>query len=705
MVELETPEIDDVDEDAPAYKRVVAVLVVLITLFGSGIAYLQARESNKEDAAARDAQRFAVEGLGAQVDASADFAADLRIGTELDVTLQREALNAGRVNNSQGDAEGDVHLAAQQRFAATRQAIAGQTPIDPSNPATVTEQFAAGNESPDAARLRQTVEADLANDHGGKADSFVAVLTVLAVALFLLGLSLTVQGRSRYVLATPGVIIALVCVAWSGLIDRREVTSVSNSAVRLTAEGLRLQQAGDVDGAIDAYDQALRESPGFATAYARRADARFVQGSDQVGQTTFISITSRDALRKALDDLDKALDLGNDTDIDTLASAGFFSFLDRDFDRAADLSRQALDLNDQLAQVWFNLGVAEVARDDETAAERAYRQGRHLLEDEPDAATRTSVLAGARTDLSVLRDLLSRRELGRVDDLIESTEADLAAFEAGFADLPCDDEPCPTADDVGRDAEIGDVTFTRSGATVFAGFDVDNVDPGTPVATAWYLRTDSDSPFQQAAISLDVNRVADDGTVSSATLPSFDPACPVPGDYLVRVYAGTRFLGEGEGTIDPGPLGSAFRSETDPIEGYDACVPEEFTTQRGDVTAIDSFTFFDGPDFAIGLNVTPGALIPGNDPDEIARSVLTGTLGVDESDLRPISFGARDVDGNFLFLDGLAGVAADGDSQIAFGIGPDGASRNITITGSGDPAVLDEAIALIEFTGLPSASP
>ena len=286
--------------------------------------------------------------------------------------------------------------------------------------------------------MRQLIQADLANDHGSKADSYVAVLTVLAVALFLLGLSLTVQGRSRYVLAAPGVAIGLVCVAWTALIYTDDVTKVSEQSIRAAAEGERLQAAGDLEGAIAAYDEAIADSPEFAAAFARRADARFTQGSTQIGQGVggFISITSEEALEDTLTDVDEALRLGADTDVVTVAGAGFFTFLDGDFARSAQLSEQALELNDQLAAIWFNLGLAEVAQGNEREAARAYREGRNILADVPDQGGRSALLAAARTDLSILRDILPNDELEDRAELIQATEAELATFEASFIEVP-----------------------------------------------------------------------------------------------------------------------------------------------------------------------------------------------------------------------------------------------------------------------------
>jgi len=94
-VDLEKPDLD-IDEEHDGFRRLVAVLVVLITLFGAVIAYVQSVESNDEDIAARNAQRDAIRGLGAQVEASAGLAADSRIGTSIDAVLQQQALAAER---------------------------------------------------------------------------------------------------------------------------------------------------------------------------------------------------------------------------------------------------------------------------------------------------------------------------------------------------------------------------------------------------------------------------------------------------------------------------------------------------------------------------------------------------------------------------------------------------------------------------------
>jgi tetratricopeptide (TPR) repeat protein len=728
-VELEAPELD-LDEEAGRFRRGVALLVVLITLFGAVVSYAQAVESNDEDIAARDAQRRAIEGLGAQVDSSAALVSDLRISSALDAILQRQALNNGRISGIAEGAEvdADQHLAARERLGLVAAAVADLTPIDPSDGRSIDLDLAEQSRRPDRARLRQTIEADLANQHGGKADTYVAILTVLAVALFLLGLSLTVEGRSRFILLAPGVAIAVVCVGWSLTTWSRHVEEVTDVAIDAVADGQALQDAGDFAGAIEKYDEAIDESPDFAAAYARRASARFLQGSTQLGQTSFVSITSDEALEDALDDLDDALARGGTTDINTVAEAGFFRFLNGDFEQSVELTQDAIDQNQLLAPLWFNLGAANVAIGDDDAAEDAYDEGVDVLfENEPSAITRSAVLAGARTDLSVLRTLLRGDDLDDALDLIEASEVRLADVELEATTCP-DGSPCDVDIDAGG-AEVTGAEFTRSGAFVNAFVDVEGLDDGDAVGVAWYFRVDGEQPFAQAGVSFQASQVAGDQFVTS-TLPVVDPSCPVVGEYLLRVYAGGEFVGQAAASIgddieaiDPDedgappiesafgvgtPLGSVFTALVDPLEGIQTCLPEGFEVREFDLSAADAFTSYAGAGIAVGINVLPGALEGLEDTDLQPLEELLVTGFVLDGDPFPLTVNASTIDGELISIEGTAaiGQTESGDPAAVFvALGPDEANRTILINifpeFEGDAeAVLREVVATVTFTGV-----
>ncbi|MBA2283804.1 MAG: hypothetical protein H0W25_21560 [Acidimicrobiia bacterium] len=687
-----TPDID-VDEKGDGFRRGVAVIVALIAFFAVTVAYLQAVESNDEDRAARDAQRASVDSFGSEVGASAQTRADLGLATEIELQRERQAINAGRVQFDNAD---DIHQAASERFAAVQEALRPFTPVDPADGATANEALAAAAQAPDAAGLLQEVLADRADDHGGKADSYVAVLTVLAVGLFLIGLSLTVQGRTRWVLAGPGIAVALVCVVATGLIARRPITVVSENATRLAAEGQRAANAGRFEEAFDAYDAAIADSPDFAAAYSRRADVHFRAGLLQSGQTQFPSITSEDARNAAIEDLDRALDLGADRDFATVAEAGFFAFLDRDFERSAELSAQAVELNDRQAQVHFNLGVAQVALDDENAARRAYVDGIEVLRALPDKSVIPAILAGARTDLSLLRDLLNSVELENRLPLIETQEARLAEFEAG---LLCAEQEC--SDPVDGDVELGDVEFTSRAGFVFANVPVEGMDPGETFGAAWYFRTDPELPFEQAAFApFEVRTVRDDGVLETSALPSEFPPCPLGGEYLVRLYSGDRFLGEVTGEVPPSPIGASFTTDADPLAGLEVCVPDGFTSEVVEDDTLGSVTTFVRGDLQIFPTTVRGVVPPGTDPEEAARIFIEGALSDDDVELEPATLLGRTlIARSFVDLAGFQAVSPTG--IIAAAVDEQGTVRVVFLGGTDDRALMTEVLGLVQFTGLP----
>jgi tetratricopeptide (TPR) repeat protein len=699
--ELSAPELDGIDdENAPSFKRGVAIAVVLVTFFGSVVAYFQSVESNDEDIAARAAEIDAIEGMGAQVDASSQLVGELRIAASAAVERQRQSLTAALVAGLSGDPN-DPNAAAVERLAARAQAYAALTQIDVNVAQTFNDTRAALFEAPDEARLLQTVNADRANSHGDKADSYVAVLTVLAVSLFLFGLSVTAQGRGRYILATPALALAVGCVAWAAIIFTRSTVEVSDRAVSLTAQGARLHDSGDFEAAIDAYDEAIDDSPDFAAAYARRAAAHFDAGSDQVGQTTFRSITSPESLERALADIDTALSLGADADLLTVSAGGFFAFLDGDFERSIELSSAAIEQNDGLAQLWFNLGVAQVGAGDDDGAERSYRQGLRELDSVADVGTRSAILAGARTDLSILRDILDRDELDDVADLVEDMEVELARFELeGFE---CGDQACSEVDASG--ASTGEATFSRFGPFTDVVVEADGLTPGHAVGVAWYFRTDDGAPFEQAGFSFQAGVVNDDGTVSSRTLPTFDPPCPVAGEYLVRLYQGEELLGEATGTIEPTLFGTEFEHVPDPVEGFDMCSPAGFTVETADVSESDAFTGFIDPELlaSIAVNVVPGAVLDPALADEFELATISGF--VPGAEQRPVTFLGADVEGTGLVtIEGVMAVDPVQGLGVALAGGPDTSSRVVMVQGPDVSfELVQEAVLLAFFTGIGTA--
>src|SRR4051794_8658686 len=154
MPEIEAPEIE-IDDDAPVFRRRLALVVVLITLFGAFIAYLHEQNSNFEDNAARDAQIDSIKGFGQQVGASTEFRSEFRIFVQRQL-LEREHLIASARQRSTLDAQlASLYASDADRFVQLRDTIGDTTQVK--DDAGATELESKLQTEPDKARLKQKV--------------------------------------------------------------------------------------------------------------------------------------------------------------------------------------------------------------------------------------------------------------------------------------------------------------------------------------------------------------------------------------------------------------------------------------------------------------------------------------------------------------------------------------------------------------------
>ena len=591
-IELDVPrDIEDVDESAQPFKRLVAVLVVGITFFGALVGYLQTVASNEEERAARDANVAAVTSFAAQVDATTQFRTAYDVYTEAKLVQQRQliahnrgllvqdpvaALESARWENVRQSFQELSPLLSEERY---------QDDADPRFP----ERFGADvNVDPNKVRLQQAARAELVEDFGGKADAYVAVLTVLAVSLFLIGLSLTVAGRGRRFLFIPGVGLAVACVLWAALITAREVSRTPARAITAVAEGDRLAEQKRFDEAIDAYTEALDARPDYGTAFGRRADAHFLAGSPQ-NAANFVSITDEDSLKRAIADGEKAVANGAENDLSVVASLGFQYFLAKDYGKAARFTSDALELNDQRPELWFNRGVIELARGNNDEALEAYKEAMRLTADLPFEFVRTDLFGAARTDL----EILARNEAERADaaqsvqERITHAEADLR-IEGGLADVP-------------RGASVEDIALTAEGNFVTASMRFEDVPADSNVTAVWYLRGGRDEPFSQpgALNSFEVT-VEDDADHFTSAFRG----CGTSGQYRVDVYVEGKRLGSETLTVEEATF-EAMVQDSDELVGVSLCRPDNWNRQVLDDAGTNiAFASSDGAEL-IGLASFP----------------------------------------------------------------------------------------------------
>jgi tetratricopeptide (TPR) repeat protein len=571
--DIEAPEVD-VDDDASSFRRRLALVVVLITLFGALVAYLHEQNSNLEDNAAREAQIQAIQGFGKQVNSSTQYQFDRSQFVD-QLLLQRGIDVAQSRQRATDPAFSAVYGADQSRLSSLAGTMATGAAIQDNDQDN--QDYAKTQFDPDVARLKQQVFAAEANDYGNKADAYVALLTVLAVGLFLIGLSLTVSGRGRYLLALPGVAIAVVCVVWAVFITAGSITKVPDDAITLTAQGQQKEftvqpSNPDYSDAIATYKKAIALSPSFGPAYSRLSGAEFESGAHNSEGSQFDSVSDPDATKRAIAAGEKAISLG-ESNPSLLSSVGFYHFTLGEYDRAEQLSQQALDSGNEIEPLIFNLGVAQAAQNEKSGARKTYDHGISVLSHESDSKLRQQVVAAALTDLEIAETTATSAK-----SLIEELKGKLvdAEFQTGTQ---------------ANDASADNVAASPIHNKMTVTYDVGNADDGTKLTNVWYFRpvsADGKGAFVQD-FNLDSVSAVASGSVTSDPKESFQGCLP-GGDYRVEVYAGSKLVGSN----DDNPFHLAdtnLQLFGDDSAGVLVCAPADFesaSTKDGSILSLDN---------------------------------------------------------------------------------------------------------------------
>lgn len=310
------------------FSQVVAVLIVLATLVGAVVEFLHERDNDRANQAGLQAQRLAVQAPGdlnaAQQQAMVQFE-----GFALAEEERTSGGSAFQGRLTPPAHPGPAAASDQQRLgldevrwntlAAMTQA---GTAIKPDNqygpeadPRFPTHYLVDSQVGPDRDEALQDAANEERNLWSAKATDYVAIITVIAVALYLLGLSLTLHLGVRRVLAGVGLILVVAGSVWAMTVQLRPVPHPSERAAEEFARGraalslayLQHDNSGYQD-AYKHYSESIRLRPTFARAYLERSAADFLIGSPQ--HSDFVSVTTRDSLVRTVADLEKARSLG-----------------------------------------------------------------------------------------------------------------------------------------------------------------------------------------------------------------------------------------------------------------------------------------------------------------------------------------------------------------------------------------------------------
>ena len=214
-------------EPTERYKTLIVVLTLITTVITAVVATLQADANIRANTANRDSQYYAIlvsaELQRSGLQSTYDLNTMAKVLLEKQTALMME-FTALQSEDKQGTALSNLSaLAAQARadiltnfsvFFTDPRYAPKTTDGLPNGEAYLADSSAKANEILE----KQNAAADDYHKWSSKADSYVGVLTVIAVAFFLLGLAQALTGRMRLVFAIFGAVILLASSAWTVLI-------------------------------------------------------------------------------------------------------------------------------------------------------------------------------------------------------------------------------------------------------------------------------------------------------------------------------------------------------------------------------------------------------------------------------------------------------------------------------------------------------
>jgi tetratricopeptide (TPR) repeat protein len=688
-VSTQAPEIPEEVEFDP-FKRRVALLVVAITFFGSLVAFLQTRAGNREEIAAREAQIEAVSEVGTSVSSQAeqDQAYDVYVlASEYE---RRTILAKGRARVL---GETPAGAAAAEEAARWERARVALSPLSPLlgderyaiEPVAESPYFAEKSTAIDTASLRQQARSEVVGAWGSKSGSYIAVITLLAVALFLLGLSLTIGGEVRKFLTIPAVGIFAVCLVGTGLIVVRRIPDTPDEAIEAVATGNALFGQKKYAEAIDAYTRAIRSRDDYAVAYLNRGTAHFFEGATLVGER-FANTTQPENLQASIADMERAVDFGAK---DTLIfnNLGYSYFLAGRYDDAVDFFEQGLALNSNLSHIWTNLSGAEAALGDEEAARSHLDHAIEIALDGPSYEHYDS--------FSFMRNTFE------VLEAIKPDSQPIAERLRGHITLAQGKSEIGKEADPGSEAAVEVTDFEVEGAEFTAEFDFTGMTEGSLYSEIWLYRPGPDVPWghDPTFFSYFYDNFYD-GDGSGETTNS--RACPKPGEYRIDFYENGERVGSTTQEVSPGVLGDPVQFQEE-VLGISVCRPTDWTVDEQ-----EAFVLFSSPDdrLSFGVGTQPVDPLALSSPSEVEQGIIRassqGNPPRDGAEVfEPIDFGG--VSGQVAYYTAEAG-GDPATMAVLASLGEDAVLRFVVAVAPDEEIeTLNELLLTVRFTDAPEA--
>ena len=554
MSEIELPEIDTLDTP---FKKRVAITAAFLVLLGGVLALGASLAGEREQQLSLEAQAATIKassGYGAAYSEIATVAAG-----DAEARSLRQRAELARVAAALTGS--DAYLQEADAFDVSVQGIADlavpdedETHFDDVNRENTNRLL-----EPREDALRADAKRETAAAWGTKADRYVLGITLLGVALALLGLSLTLAPRTRRIVVLPAVLIALFAAVVSGVAARQHPSKTPDEAVQAVAEGDRLMSRGRYDAAVEAYSEAIELRDDYAQAYRARGTAYDLAGSPETSSYVFTTV-DKESRARSIADLGKALELSPVPDYLTLVNQGANVFHVKRYAESEELTARAIKTNDRLPLPWSNLAMAQAAQGKEDEARASFEEMIERVVERPDPLEQFELFAAVRSALEILKQLEPSRT-----ELVERFTGMMVAAQAEQlrpGDVPDTD-----------DAEISNLELTATGLSLNAAYDQSGLATDSRITWVGYFRPDDDEPWQQPSNMLLVDRLVDP-TPGPYTLGLIDTSCPGPGDYRLDAWLDDRLLASAETTV--AAEADSYVVSFDPSSRVTACRPKEW---------------------------------------------------------------------------------------------------------------------------------
>jgi tetratricopeptide (TPR) repeat protein len=547
------------------FKKLIAVLIALATVAAAIVTYLQNDASQRDDHANRDTKRYAAEALGRKVSGDArvnyDYNKAYQNWQELDLLA------------SSATERGDDAAAA--RYTKLRDEIVPLSPLlsapyfDPTTGETNLAKYEADTYLVEIEALTQKFKAagSVKNDWDYKANTYILHLTLMAVALFLLGMAVTISGAStRWIFSGTGIVVALVAIGWSALIWAKPVYDLreQGGAIEAYARGTGLEYQDLHEEALAAFDEALSAAPTYADAYTARAGAKAALGD----------------LAAAATDYENARANG-DVSANTAGELAWIYYQLGRFDDAIAMNRTALASSPGELWIRFDLGLALLVSGQTDAAQAEYDAG---IQDaakqvadakaagaEPPSDLWWSLDADAAVSLDNLTDTLDGIDTVPPPDKIANPDAVRTAAEALIYQLKSAATSLeftgklpegtlaanisefefaePTYNDQGEVTGYGSPsdTFTFGSQSIGVLFDYENMKDGQEVIFKVYIDEEED-PSWRVISPWDLG--ASGSAEKLISLDYSDNFVLPAGDYVIEMYVDSHLAQRGWFTIE-----------------------------------------------------------------------------------------------------------------------------------------------------------